>query len=94
MMGLETIILTALMTTFFDVLGKKQNWFDRFHTWAKNQNSKFIYRLSKCRFCIIFHFGTVSFVIVAFATLFNVEYLLTPFYVAGLFKIVNYDSGV
>lgn len=89
---IEIIIIIATLIAFVDALDRKHGIYDWFHKRCANTGSKLLYRLSSCQFCIRFHLGWILFVLFSILDLFNITYLLIPFGVAGLLKIINYDN--
>lgn len=90
-MELHILIYTVLMVGFFDGLLSKFKAYDRFEVFASGRESKLIYQLSKCRFCIMFHLGWITSCLVFPFVYFDILTWLTPFAVSGALKLVKND---
>ncbi len=64
--------------------------FEKYFVWnwlmekGANQRSKFIYKLSSCRFCLRFHLSVFILVLYGFYTGFDLGMLFIPFVCSGL----------
>ena len=90
-MELEIIIYTVLMVGFFDGLLLKFDVYGRFEKYASGNVPKLLYQLSKCKFCILFHLGWISSLVVIPFVYFDVHIFLTPFAVSGALKLIKND---
>jgi hypothetical protein len=90
-MEIILITYTVLMVGFFDALLSKFDVYGRFEKYASNDAPKLIYKLSKCRFCILFHLGWVSSVVVIPFVIYDITIILTPFVVSGALKLIKND---
>jgi len=88
---IENIILTLGMVYFFGGLFDKFNLLKKFNDYAQSK-SKLLYRLSNCRFCIMFWVSVFSFVLVSGFKLLGIGFILFPFVVLGYFLFLDYDN--
>lgn len=92
MCTIEIILIVTMLVAFVDAINEKHYLYDKLHKRFSNTKSKFIYKLTSCQFCIRFHLGWILFVLFTILDIFNLTYLLIPFCVAGLIKMINYDN--
>lgn len=88
---MELIIYTVLMVGFFDALLSKFHAYSKFEKFASTTDSKLLYQLSKCKFCILFHLGWITSMLVIPFIYFDAIVLLTPFAVSGALKLIKND---
>ena len=90
-MELEIIIYTVLMVGFFDGLLLKFDVYGRFEKYASGDVPKLVYQLSKCKFCLKFHLGWLTSLLVIPFVYFDICIFLTPFVVSGALKLLKND---
>jgi len=86
---MENIIIILGLLYFIDALLDKfliWNWIERKGSKVK---FKFMYLLSQCRFCIMFHIGWILTLIYGAITVFKIELIVVPFVISGLTRIIE-----
>jgi len=86
---LENVILVILLVVFFSGLMEKWNLDTALQSWASGSNSKFLYRLSQCEFCIDFHLSWISTLLVGVCLGYEWGMILVPFIASGGMIIIN-----
>ena len=68
--------------------------FDKWNIWTtiselgSQTDFKWIYKLTNCRFCLMFHFGLLITIIYSIANGFEWSLLAVPFIVSGLIHLI------
>jgi hypothetical protein len=78
-----------MIVRFLDTLMLKWGVFDKISTYAMKSESKFLYDFSTCNFCINFHLGWITTIGIVQFYDFEWMFLLIPFCVSGLLKILE-----
>lgn len=86
---LVLVILCFLLVEFKLALISKFDLIEKFKIKASKLNSRFLYKLSNCMFCIHFHLSVIATLVFACFINFDSIYILTPFLVSGLKQITN-----
>lgn len=81
---IQTTLIVFGMVHFIDALFKKWFVWDWIEQQGSKANSKFIFDLSFCRFCLLFHLGWIVTLIVACFGHATWSWLIVPFIVSGL----------
>ena len=85
---LELIVIVYFLVEFVLALFIKLDVLNSFQKLSAKRNSKFLYRLSNCDFCIHFHLSLIITALSAGFIDFNNIYILIPFCVSGLKKTI------
>jgi len=87
---LEAIFIILGLTKCTDILFQKWGVWERIMIEGSKSNSKFLYNLVTCNFCLNFHICWM--ITIAFGVLNQtniIELIVIPFVVMGLFKLIE-----
>lgn len=79
----------AMFTSFVDALLDKWLVYRYLMKRASAGNSRFLYDLMSCRFCIMFHISWISCILPVVLIGFEYEYILVPMLASGLIKLIE-----
>lgn len=80
------------MVHFINALFEKTGVWDWIEQQGSKANSKFIFDLSFCRFCLLFHLGWITTVVVACFGHATWSWLTVPFIVCGITHKIGKDG--
>lgn len=84
---IQSILVIYGLVLFLDALFDKWGIWFRLEEWGASSETKFIYKLTNCRFCTLTHLSTILTIIYfAFAGC-SWEALVVPFVVSGLLTL-------
>lgn len=86
---MEILFVTILLTFFVKALMEKFSVWYILENYGRKSRYKFIYKLTTCQFCVLFHLGWVLWFLVMFFESLGIMYVLMPFCVSGALKINN-----
>jgi len=87
---IQSVLIVACLVYFVDAMFFKFNVWENIKVFgANNAKSMFIFKLSFCRFCLMFHIGWIITVLYGLFFGFEWSLLLVPFIVAGLTRIIE-----
>lgn len=75
---IEQLITIIGIVVFIDLLFGKWEIWNKLYEWSTKSKSKFIYKLFKCRFCLMFHLSFITTLIYASVFGFSHEQIFIP----------------
>ena len=86
---IDILIIVIALISFLDAIFEKIGMWEMLQKAAADQESKFLYKLSSCRFCIKFHMSVIMVVTIGFVDGFNLNLVTIPFLASGLMYLFD-----
>jgi hypothetical protein len=90
---LQSILIVACLVYFVDALFFKWHIWEKIKVWGSYSKIMWLFELSFCRFCLMFHIGWVLTVLYGIAFGFEWSLLIVPFVVSGLTRMIEVSNG-
>lgn len=81
---ITAIFIVFGLLHFFDAIFKKHSVYDWIEFHGAKSKSRFIYKLTFCRFCLQFHFAWILTIVYGAFSSFSFDLVVVPFVVLGL----------
>ena len=85
---MEAIVLVWLLSGGFGIVLGKYNFYEWFENYSQDK-AKFIYKMSKCSFCLAHHVSVIATIVVGLLTGFELYYLILPICSATIQNYLN-----
>lgn len=88
-MILQTIFIVFGLVMFINAIFEKWSVWDDISRIGSNTTSEFLFKLTTCRFCLLFHIGWIVTIVVGLFGTFSWPLLAVPFIVGGFIHIIG-----
>ena len=85
---MEAIVIVFFLFKGLSIIVEKYNGYSKFEKFASTK-PKFVYQLSKCRFCLDHHLSIISTLIVGCLIGFELYFLILPIVSASINNVLN-----
>lgn len=84
---IESIFIILGLALFFEALFEKEGFWDLFEKIGSKSNSKFVFSLLSCRFCMMFHITSLITIVFGLMNGFFWGLMVVPFVVNGFIHL-------
>jgi hypothetical protein len=91
---LQSILIVAFLVYFIDAIFVKHHVWEKIKVWGSYAKIQFLFELSFCRFCLMFHIGVIITVFYGFVFGFDWTLIIVPFAVAGLTRLIERRNDI
>lgn len=91
---IQSILVVACLVYFIDALLVKWHGWEKIKIWGSYSSILWIFELSFCRFCLMFHIGWILTILYGFIFGFEWTLILVPFVVSGLTRLIERRNDI